>query len=250
VLGKLVERYMFISVERYGADFLLHPFVFAMLALTLYGILSPVVRGYLKNRRAETKTRTVIAFQRSGLNTDTLFTALLLVLFIAALAVSARWEFGAKLVPQVVGWAGLLFVVGLLISKLFIQRTAQPIGLEAQIIAAAQPANSSIHFDIQAEYGDLSRKEITQRAFTFFGWCLFYLALAALIGLLPATLIFLVVYMWLEGKERWKVNLVTAVTTVVCSYLVFHMLLHVAWPQALVGDLFPKLRSIQSLNLF
>jgi TctA family transporter len=249
VLGKLVERYMFISVERYGADFLLHPVVFAMLALTLWGILSPIVRNYRRNRKLG-RPKTTIAFRSAGLNTDTLFTVLLFAIFAAALIVSARWEFGAKLVPQVVGWTGLLFVACLMFSNLFLSRAARPIPMEQQAMAAAQPAGSEIHFDIQAEYGDLSRKEITQRAFVFFGWCLFYLAIAALMGLLPATLIFLVVYMWIEGKEKWKVNLITAVTTVVCSYLVFHSLLHVAWPQALVGELFPELRSIQSLNLF
>jgi hypothetical protein len=251
VLGKLVERYMFISVERYGADFLLHPFVLGMFALTLYGILNPVVRGYLRSRKAS-RTRRALKFQPDALNTDSLFAVILCALFVVALVVSAQWPFGARLVPQVVCWTGLAFLVLHLFMRMFFVRVAPTGGAEAQALAAAQIPGSEggAHFDIQADYGDLSRREIFIRATQYFGWCLFYLALAAVIGLLFGSFVFLIAYMWIEGRERWRTNLIISVTTVICCYLLFHMLLHVAWPQALIGDLFPQLRSIQSLNLF
>ena len=247
VLGKLVERYMFISVERYGADFLLHPFVLIMLALTAYGILSPVVRGYLRRSRSSQVRRT-ITFQRSALTTDTVFAVAVIVLFATALAVSAQWEFGARLVPQVVSWAGLLFLVGHLVLTLFVGRPAVEPDAEQRAIAAA--GGPKVHFDIVAEYGDLTRREITHRAFQFFGWCLFYLALAAIVGLLPASFLFLVAYMRAEGKERWRTTLIVTGATWIAAYLMFHALLHVAWPQALIGAVFPALRSNQWLNLF
>jgi TctA family transporter len=251
VLGKLVERYMFISVERYGADFLLHPFVLAMLALTLFGILRPVVQGYLRSRNAS-RTRHALRFQPSALNTDSLFTVILCGIFIAALAVSSQWPFGARLVPQVVAWVGLAFLILHLFMRAFFVRAAAPAGPEGEAVAAAQipGTEGGVHFDIQADYGDLSRRDIFLRAAQYFAWCLFYFGLSALIGMLPGSFVFLILYMWLEGKERWRTNLIISVCTVIATYLMFHTLLHVAWPQALIGDLWPQLRSIQALNLF
>ena len=34
------------------------------------------------------------------------------------------------------------------------------------------------------------------------------------------------------------------------SYLLFHKLLVIPWPQSVVGDLFPVLRTIPELNMF
>ena len=44
VLGGIVERYLFISVERYGADWLLKPVVVVVLALSVLGLLRPLLR--------------------------------------------------------------------------------------------------------------------------------------------------------------------------------------------------------------
>ena len=107
-----------------------------------------------------------------------------------------------------------------------------------------------IHFDIQADYGDLSTRAIFVRAGTYFAWLVGFDAVALIIGLLPAMLIFLITYIRFEGKENWKVVLAVSLPLWIGSYSLFHQILLVTWPQSVVGDLFPVLRTIEWLNLF
>ena len=57
-------------------------------------------------------------------------------------------------------------------------------------------------------------------------------------------------YMVLEGKESLKTSFVVAAGVWILSYLLFHEVLIIPWPQTVVGDLFPALRSIPELNMF
>ncbi len=51
VLGALFERYMYISVQRYGFDWLGFPIVVAIMAVGLYGMLSPIIGNIRRERR-------------------------------------------------------------------------------------------------------------------------------------------------------------------------------------------------------
>ena len=253
VLGGLIENYMFISVTRYGADWLSRPWVMVIFAMTLYGILAPIVRGYRARARAPSGGR-VIGFQRQNLNPDMAFCLAVIGLFGACIYLSSEWEFAAQLVPQVVGWAGVIFTGMLLISGLFVAPGEKP------AMAGANPtgpgegqeasAQSDMHFDIQVDFGDLSKRTIFIRAATYFAWCLFFLGAAAVVGILPALLLFLIGYIRFEGKESWKMTLAVALPVWGFSYFLFHTILRILWPHALIGDWFPALRSIQVLNLF
>lgn len=260
VLGALIERYMFISVERYGADWLLFPVVVVMFAITLYGILNPIVRGYLARARAgDGGARTsVIGFQRASLNPDMAFAFLVLAFFAACLLVSWEWEFGAKLVPQVVGWAGVLFTSWLILSAMFV-RPATAAGAGAPTAEAAGTASAGdafkasredVHFDIQADYGDLDVPTIFSRAAVYFGWLLSFFGAAAVVGLLPAMFLFLVGFIRFQGRESWATALAVSVPMWVFCYFLFHRILIIPWPQTVVGDMFPAIRSSIWFNLF
>ena len=110
--------------------------------------------------------------------------------------------------------------------------------------------SEEVHFDIQADYGDLDTKTIFTRAGIYFAWLLFFYGIANVVGLLPAMFVFLVGYMRFEGKESWKMTLGIAVPMWIGSYALFHKLLVVPWPQSLIGHLFPGLRSNIWVNLF
>ena len=253
VLGGLVERYLFISVERYGAEWLTFPVVLIVFAITLYGILRPILKGYFARPRNGEARGAAFGFRRESLNPDLAFSFLVLALFATCLAISSQWEFGAQLVPQVVGWSGLLFTVWLILAAMFVR----PAQVQAKGLLAggppgegAQPAAADVHFDIQADYGDLSVRTIFLRAGVYFGWLLFFFGAAALVGILPGMFLFLVGYMRYEGKESWTTTLAIAVPMGIFCYWLFHKILIVPWPQTVFGDLFPELRSSVWLNLF
>ena len=271
VLGALVERYMFISVERYSWEWLwifregdFQPWVVIIFAMALYGVLGPIVRSRMTKRREGYRREMRFAYQSQNVTPDTVFTMLILALFVTVIVVSSPWEFGAKLVPQVVGVAGVLFTGGIIFTRLFVvpaakeALTAMPAGTAADGDGpsgaatgdAFKAVEDDVHFDITSDYGDLPSRTVFSRAAIYFGWLLFFFAAAGVIGLLPAMFVFLVGYMRFHGKESWKVTLAIAVPMWIGSYALFHRLLIVPWPPSLMGQLFPGLKSNIWLNLF
>ncbi len=86
-----------------------------------------------------------------------------------------------------------------------------------------------------------------RRAVAFFLWLGFFLALVALIGFIPAILVFVFVYMgWGFGEPPAHAALYAVCTAVFC-WFVFDWLLAVHWPLSYLGDWFPALRSAYGL---
>ena len=266
VLGGLVERYMFISVERYSWEWLwifreglFRPWVDIILLMALYGILAPVIRRAIARRRAGGTVARRIRFQRQNFDAGMVFNFGVLAMFAATIIVASGWEFGARLVPTVVGWGGVLFTGGAIFSGLFLAPAASPAALAGDAAEAAlkstaanafKPAEEDVHFDIQADYGDLSVRAIFVRAANYFAWLLAFFAVGYLVGLLPAMFIYLIGYMRFEGRESWNMVLSVALPLWLGSYFLFHKILLVTWPLSVVGNLFPVLRTIEWLNLF
>ena len=265
VLGGLVERYMFISVERYGADWLwiwrdfgdgdvrFAPYVPVIFLATLYGVLSPIIKGYRLRAKANRQS-SKFGFQKEAINPDFVFALILFGLFATAFGISSGWEFGARLIPQTVAIAAMIFIGWLVLSAMFIA-PGEKVAVEADGIpgrgeGGTQPVQSDVHFDISADYGDLSGAEIRRRVINYFLWLLFFFGAAAIVGLLPAMFLFMVGYMRFEGKESWKITLMVGIPVWLVSYMLFHKLLIIPWPQTLVGDWFPVLRTIPELNMF
>ena len=271
VLGGLVERYMFISVERYDWEWLwifregkFTPWVSIIFAMTLYGVLRPIIKGYMERAKSGGSNKYSIKFRRENLDPNMYFSFGVVATFATCIYLSWGWEFGARLVPHVIAYAGILFTGGLIFSDLFVVPPSKFAAVEGEegTAAAVEEARGTttgdafkaeqeeVHFDIQADYGDLDVKTISIRAARYFGWLVAFFATGSVIGLLPSMFLFLVGYMRFEGKESWKVTLYIAVPMWICSYLLFHTLLLVQWPQTVIGDLFPEVRSIEWLNLF
>jgi TctA family transporter len=254
VLGALVERYMFISVERYGAAWLWErPIVMVMIAITVFGILSPLMRKLRARHKAGAAyEKGVIGFQPQNINTDLLFALAVLGMFIAALAISSGWAFGARLVPQAVGWTAVFLLTLHVALTLFYRQGARRSAMRdgSGQTAEQKTGESDVHFDIVVDFGDLSPRMIFWRALSYFAWLVLAVGLAAVIGLLPAMFFFLVGFMRVLGERNWGRTLTIAVAVWVFCYVLFHQVLFVPWPQSLLGDWFPVLRSNIPTNLF
>ncbi|MBT4938845.1 MAG: tripartite tricarboxylate transporter permease [Rhodospirillaceae bacterium] len=242
VLGALVERYMFISVTRYGIDWLSRPIVIAVLVITAFGLLRPLYQKWRSFHAAKKESTEIAPGPKLRLIIgqawpDTIFAAALTVLFGASLIISSEWEFEAKLVPQVIGWAGLAFALIVTLSR-------------SVSFGTKEKTSAGVYFDIQADYGDLTSGTVFRRFAIYFAWCLFPLAAAFVVGLLPALLLFLIGFLRMEGKEKWPMVIAVSLGTWTFSYILFHLVLHIPWPQSLIGDLLPFLRSTNLLNIF
>ena len=71
--------------------------------------------------------------------------------------------------------------------------------------------------------------------------------LDVVIGLIPAVPIFIISYMRLEGREKWRIVIPMAVVRRALIYVVFDQLLAIPWPPTLLGTFFPVLKAIPSV---
>jgi TctA family transporter len=240
VLGDIIERYMFISVERYGLTWLYRPVVVALLALAVLGMARPL----LQDVRIHGGIRGMLSgFGRPKFTLVDLFPVFLIVLISVMLSEAWEWGFGAQIVPLTVGFMGLFFVVISLLNQVF--RTA-----DTSVSSDDDPkkqVQQKIHMDIVADTAEVPISLIMRRAAIFFGWLIAFMVSMAVIGLIPTVPLFVIAYMRLENSEPWKLVIPIAVGMTIFIYIVFDRLLTIPWPPTLLGNLIPALKMIPSV---
>ena len=227
VLGALLERYTFISVSRYGEDWLYRPAVSVILAVALLGVLRPLWRQGREHFRNREKID--FAFQRHHLDGEFLFLTFLFLLFGGILASSAAWDFEARLFPQSNAWVALFCLTAYGLRKMLFRQTSAAAG---QVLDIAS-----------AELNDLASAYIFKRAAVFALWCGLFVGAAKLVGFLFAIFVFTLLFIRLEGNRSWKLALSVGGAMFAVSYLLFHYVLRLLWPHSYLGDMFPDLRS-------
>jgi hypothetical protein len=137
-------------------------------------------------------------------------------------------------VPRTACWAALIAACLNLITEIF--GADQP----------PDPANRYRH-PTPVAGDDLAPKVVRMRAMAYFGWLAGFIALVASIGFLPAIALFVFIYMWLGFGESWLKAAIFAVATVLFCWTVFDRGLAVPWPQSILGNAVPALRSATAL---
>jgi hypothetical protein len=238
VLGGIIERYMFISIERYGVEWMWRPIVMVMFALSILTLARPL----LQDIREHHGIRTMMSnFGAPRLTTDNLFPAALLCLFLVMLGTSVQWPFEAKIIPTIVGIVAVVACSLSLVNDIFSKQHGE--GGIALSDKAKAVVTQKIHMDITSKTGHLPGGTILIRGFVFFGWMVAFLCSMATIGLLPTVPVFVIAYMRLEGPEKWQLAIVTAAIMTTLIYVVFDQLLSLPWPPTLIGEWFPVLKT-------
>ena len=242
ILGGILERYMFISIERYGVDWMLRPIVVAMFALSALTLLRPVLQDIREHHGIKTM---LTDFGAPRLSTDNLFPAAMLCLFLVMLWMSIPWPFEAKIIPTIVGVTAVIAVSLSLANDIFRKQYVEgTAGLDEKAKAVV---TQKIHMDVASKTAHLPGHIILFRGFMFFGWMVAFLCSMAVIGLIPTVPIFVIAYMRLEGPEKWRHAAIMAVVMVTLIYVVFDQLLTIPWPPTLLGTYFPAFKVIPSV---
>lgn len=240
ILGGVIERYMFISIERYGIGWMLRPIVVVMFIMAALSLLRPLLQDVRDHGGLQ---KMVSQFGHPLYSPNNLFPAALLCLFITMLAESFDWAFVARIIPTIVGTGAILFCLLSLLNDIF--------GLHERGGSMAEADDNSktqkIHMDVASKTSHLPTKIILTRGFSFFGWMAGFAACMAVIGLIPTVPIFIISFMRVEGREPWKIVIPMAATVVLLIYVVFDQLLASPWPPTLAGMLFPVLKVIPSV---
>src|SRR5262249_6494765 len=240
VLGDAIERYLFISIERYGVAWFARPVVAILFAMAIFGLVRPLWQDI---RRQGGGKGMVTGFHAPVVHPSQLFTILMRVVMGARVITATRWDFSAKIVPLVVGCIALAMAALSLFNDLCSRPVegAQGIGEQAQ-----QEVGARIHMDLTSDTGHLPVRTVALRAAKFFGYLIAFMAVMAVIGLIPTVAVFVVFFMRAEGPERWSLVIPYTVVLVLGIYIAFHLFMAVPWPPTLLGTFFPALKVIPS----
>lgn len=229
VLGSLIERYLVISYSLAGSAFVLRPGVAVILVLTLLSVLLPILQKKAhpttSNADAPAPTRKLQFKKQALLSPNALFALGIAAIFVYALSSQSSWPFTARLMPMVFALIGLAFSLGVIFQVLF----ATP----DQTIMSSTASEENT--------GDASSKA-AWRGVRFFASCIAYAFAIHIAGILPSIFLLMLYLLIVEGKRKIWSSLVIAGAVVFASYILFHLLVHLPWPNALIGDIFPTLR--------
>jgi len=245
VLGAMLERYMLISVQIFGWEWLLRPVVIVVLAIAVWVVFKPLKQSLHDTigQLRELKKNEMCVTPAAALSLCII--AALVVLLIEA----SNWPARAGLVPLTALWAGLVFCTLNLLTEVFASARTAPVDAVAGGVTPSAPRGTA---DIgSADQSNIEGDDIrTQRvrALRFIAWLVVYLGSTMVIGLLPSILVITFALTWIEFRERIQTAIIAAVAGTTFIWISFDQIFRVRWPQALLGDLLPSLR--QSLGLF
>ncbi|MEW6454429.1 MAG: tripartite tricarboxylate transporter permease [Pseudomonadota bacterium] len=242
VLGDSIERYMFISIERYGYSWLWRPVVVVLLVMAIIGIVRPFIAD-IRNQGGIGKM--VKSFQAPRFHPSQLFTMFYIAVIATMVAAAIPWHFSAKLVPIVVGCIALTVLSMSLFNEMCRKPTA---AVSAGLADEAQhQVEEKIHMDLTSDTDHLPLRTILARAARFFGYLIAFMAVMWLIGLIPTVAVFVVFFMRVEGNERWKLVIPYALVLLFGIWVAFDQFMAIPWPPSLLGEIFPALKVIPSV---
>ena len=238
ILGGVLERYMFISIQRYGSSWLTRPLVILMFALAALSLFRPL----LQDMRAHGGVKGLFSdFGAPRFSWHNLFPAFLLGLFGVMLSQAVDWNPLARIIPLIVGSGAVFFCLLALGNEIFKRSRVKKESLDE--IARAQ-VTQNIHMDIKSNVSHLKAQTLLSRGAIFFGWMVGFLISMSLIGLIPTVPLFIILFMRIEGRESWRIVLPMAAVMCVFIYALFDQLLAIPWPPSVLGDLVPALKGV------
>ncbi len=239
VLGAIAERYAFISVTRYGMDWLSRPIVVVLLLMALFFVLNPLIRHLVRILRArdEDGTRKGFAFQPQlpRMEANTIFLALLLAFFVWVLVSSSGWPYYARYYPTAIGIAGLVFLIMHLLGR--------------HVFAQADTGAGGMDIGNEDVAG-VSRRDLAIRSATLVGLLALFLVSAWLVGFMLAMAIFIFAFIKIEGRTGWLAPLAYSLGFFALTYLVLHVGLRLVWPDSVLGGMFPSLTRARWMDIF
>jgi putative tricarboxylic transport membrane protein len=250
VLGRVLERNLFLSIQLHGFAWLDRPVVLVMFALAALSLMRPLLQDVSSHGGVAGMVRRL---ERPRFRPRSLFPAGLLCLFAAMLIEASDWTIETKIIPLIVGSGAVLFGGLSLVNEVFVSPDDEGVaGFGERTKAdlerrAGAETRRRIHMDIASSVAHLPSRIKLWRGGMFFAWLGGFMGVMAVIGLIPTVPLFIIGYMRLEGRERWRLVASMATVMTVLIYVVFDQLLVIPWPPTLIGGLFPALRVIPSV---
>jgi hypothetical protein len=223
VIGKIFERYLFISTEIYGGlGWILRPVVLVLLGIIAWTLFRPLRQIAEDLWREFARTR--LSHARFGFRS--LVAAAVVLVIVAALITSADWPASERLVARSAAYFALITALLNLVTEIFgARKTTQPEDGKSALTSSA----------------------IGRRAIVFFSWLGGFVASVAVIGLIPTAALFVFAYMAFGFRESKRKAVLCAALLSLFFWGIFGHVLAVPWPAAALGDHVPSLRAATGL---
>ena len=229
VLGALVERYTFISVLRYDFDWMLRPVVAVLLVISFYIVFADLIKWALGKLMSPEKTTGALRSTRLNINRpDLVFAVFIAIIFCYTFVTASHWSDAATIFTVVSS-----VLVGIEVLCVVVKSLVAQDGLESD-----------------GEIEGVTTKEVHIRALGFFGWAIVYLLCSQIIGMLLSLPILVFGLMYFQGKETIRSSLIGAGLLFIFSFGLFHVILSVPWPPAMLGELIPEAREYWITKIF
>ncbi|MFY0691909.1 MAG: tripartite tricarboxylate transporter permease [Paracoccaceae bacterium] len=228
VLGGLVENYLFISQLRFGFGWMTQPLPLVVLLLIGFLLLRPLVMRFLPARRTaeadaapeatSEATPSGGAVYAGGAErlADSAMWAAVIALMIYVYASASSWEAPARMLPQAVAIGGFIAALGFIVFR---------------AMGKIPPLSTDASHPILRILGQAA-------------WLVALVIAVRVIGMVPAIGLFALAYMLIEGRVRWWVAILILIPFLGGIIALFHNMLHIPWPQSLMGDMLPELRQM------
>jgi TctA family transporter len=225
VLGPLAENRLFLSTDNYGTGWLWRPGVLTIFAVTIIGIVFPIIK---QNREAKRRLAsepqsqaTVDAPRQHSLRFDSkaLFSVVVVVLIALALWQSRHFGFRAGLFPWAIGIPTLVLAL--------LQLNKDVTGRKTPKAAAVWEAALHIPPEV-AIY----------RTLTIIGWTVGFFVMIWLLGFTYAVPVVMILYLKFAGREKWLMTLIVTFFTWLFFHGLFERALNVPFPEGLLIGLF------------
>ncbi len=237
VLGDILERYLFISMERYGIEWLI-PTSWANVRWAVLIIFALAIASLLKPVYETIKTKGFRLYGAPKFVPADLFAVFMIALMSYMLWEASAWNFKARIVPTIVGSLAIFFAAFSLFHNIFARR------IEDEERSSGNLSGEAIHMDLESETGHLPQSVVLTRAAMFFGWLVGFMVSMATIGLIPTVPLFVILFMRFEGKEPWRLIIPQAICLTLFIYVMFDQMLTIPWPPTLMGTWFPVLKGL------
>jgi hypothetical protein len=239
ILGKLIEKYLFISVGRYQFEWLSRPAVMAILGITALVLARPLVTAALRYMRGASAPSTETAARAAEYKPEPIerimgpgLWIVAALGFAAAFYSAVDWRFAARLMPQTAAATG--FIVVFCAAALVVAAKLQ--GRPVTITRASH--------EVVGAFEGLTEKVVYARFASEVMWLLGLLVGVLVVGMMPAMGLYMFLYMVTAGRTRIVPALLITASLWIGMYALFVKLLHVPWPPSLLGDALPALRDL------
>jgi hypothetical protein len=214
ILGEKIQDTLFLSIERYGASWILEPLPLFLGALCVLSIVFGAFYQPGQGRRPRTPWSV-----RPEWSPRPVLTVILLAAVAFMSLEAGKWVYQANLFPLAIAVPTLGVLAFQLCHDLFAR---PPAGVTAE------------YADIRPDAVDDHRTFIRQ-VFAIFGWLVGLLAGVIILGLPIAMTAFVFGYLVFRSGEKWWVAAIVAAILNALLFLFFDRVLNVLWPEGLLG---------------